>query len=79
MDADLQLLSTDGQSDWHIFARRTVKRRRQIQIIAYCNVPRFKTTGRPWPKPDGALPERPAVCPSCLAAASESVSSRFVR
>ncbi len=79
MTADFILRSVDGESDWHIFARREVKGRSRTQVVAYCCVPRSSTARRPWPNPTGNPPERRMMCPTCLRAASESVSSLFSR
>ena len=79
MTGNVILRSVDGESDWHIFARREVKGRSRTQVVAYCSVPRLRTARRPWPNRSGHLPERRMMCPTCLKAASESVSGFFSR
>ena len=79
MREDFVLKSNDGESDWHIFARREVKGRTRTQVVANCSVPRSSTARRPWPNPSVNPPERHLMCPTCLRAASESVSIHFSR
>ena len=79
MTENFVVRSSDGTSDWHIFARREVKGRARTQVVANCSVLRSSTARRPWPNPSGNPPERHMMCPSCLRAASESVSSHFSR
>ena len=79
MTENFILRSSDGTSDWHIFARREVKGRTRTQVVANCSVPRSSTARRPWPNPSGNPPERRMMCPTCLRAAPESASSLFFR
>ena len=79
MTENFVLRSIDGESDWHIFARREVKGRPRTQVVAKCSIPRSSTTRRPWRRRGGTLPERHMMCPTCLRVTSESVSSLFSR